>query len=92
MRTHLSFVLHSGKFRAPIKNPVSDRAQNNVDLLLKESTLSFEEDSACAFTNIMKFCMQRFYDCLNLVSQILCMLFLRKFSLTMNNYHAIKTC
>lgn len=92
MRTHLSLVLHSGNFRAPGKYPVSDCLQNNSYALPGGGTLSFEEDLAFRFINIIKFCVQRFCVCLNLGTLILSLPFLMKFSLTINNYLAIKIC
>jgi hypothetical protein len=50
------------------------------------------EDLAFRFSNIMKMGMQRFCALSNLACQILQFTVLKQFSLTINNYHAIKTC
>ncbi len=92
MRTIHLPVQHTVRLHAPVKNPVSDRVLNNLNLLLLEQGPNCNNDLVFRFTNVLRFGMQRFCDCLNLVHQILNMPFLKQFSLTINNYHAIKTC
>jgi len=92
MRTLHPLVQHLSRLHAPLKNPVSDRVPNNLDLLPLGYGLSYDKDLAFRLANILIFGVQRIYVCLNLVNQILNIRFLKKLSLTINNYHAIKTC
>jgi len=92
MRTLSSLVQHRSRLHAPLRNPASDRVPNHLDLLPQGYSPSYGQDLAFRLADILIFGVQRFCDCLNLVNQILKIPFLKKLSLTSNNYHAIKTC